>query len=142
MYQFHNDLSRYSFRQWLGTGRNRTRYFELSDGDEDLRSLHKAAVALAKEHGIDVADTLPERRRTPQGWFGEPTCDELRQVAAEVRRVMETLRRMHVDYMERLGGRFALAGYLLDSPSYHCTILDNDKLICCRWQENYVGYAR
>lgn len=140
MIEFHRELSTYSFRQWLGTGRNRTRYFSLADADEDLRNLHAAALALAKEHNIDIADTLPERRLAPQGWHAEPTCDEVRQVAEATRRVMETLRRMRVDYTERLGGKYSLAGYVLDADSWHCTILDNDGLIACRWQENYTGY--
>ena len=141
-YQYHMELSRRSFRQSVGNGRNGTSYFDLEAGDAEVRRLHAAACALAKENGIDVASGgLCERERTAAGCLLPPTPEQLRQNIAATRRVLDALRLARVDYREQLGGSFSLAGYLLDSPSWDCQILDNEKLIACRWQENYVGRA-
>lgn len=133
MHEYHGELSDYAFRANLARGRNSTCYYSFDDCDMALRGLHVAAVALAKESGVDVAtDGL-----TPLGW-SMPSADELRQNIAATRRVMDALRFAHVDYAS-LQGRFSLSAFLLDADTWCCQILEAEKIVACRWNPNYVG---
>lgn len=132
-HEYHHELSDYAFRSNLARGRGNARYFTFDDCDYAIRALHDAAVSLARENGVDVADGL-----TPLGW-STPSADDLRQNIAATRRVMDALRFARVDYESALKGRFSLSGFLLDAGTWHCQILEAEKIVACRWNPNFVG---
>ena len=139
MFEYHQILSSYRFRRNLGTGINRTRYYTIDSADGDIRDLYRAAVGVAREHSVSVADNgLCEPRRNEQGWIVAPSGADVRANAKATRRLLDTLRASRIDLQE-LGTGYSLAAYVLDADSFCCRILDDEGKVMCRWADPYVG---
>lgn len=138
-FEYHTLLSTYAFRNNLGRGRERCRYYTLEDADGDVRGLVRDALRLADESGIDVAADLAEVRVNSFGCPLPITAAELRHNAEVCRRVLDALRHCHVDFTQLTG--HSLAAYVLDADSEWCRILPADRLVRCHWRENFVGWG-
>ena len=135
-HEYHQQLSSFRFRRYLGDGRGGVRYYSLEDTCGDVRALAKAAEALAKENNVDVSVTLSATRFNKQGWPLPPTREDLEHDVAATRHLLDVLRLAHIDISQIQG--HSLGAYALDLGTEWCA-LTGDNLVRCHWRQPYVG---
>ena len=143
MHMYHQEGSTYGFRQQIGCGRDRTRFFSLEDTDNDVRALCAAALRMCGENAIEAAADLSVRETNSYGMPLPVAPDALLHDIAETRRVLDALRLARIDYGMAFKGH-SLAAYALDCGTEHCGLVDDGKgtggrLLAVRWKPNYVG---